>query len=109
MFDLITIGRSNMDLFSMQIGAEFVDTESFATQVGGSPTNIAIGTAQLGLKSAALTAVGNDLVGDFILKYLEKKGVNTSLIPRKPGLSSLALLGVKPPSEFPLLFYRENP
>ncbi|MEM7336015.1 MAG: PfkB family carbohydrate kinase, partial [Chloroflexota bacterium] len=47
--------------------------------------------------------------GDFILKYLEKKGVNTSLIPRKPGLSSLALLGVKPPSEFPLLFYRENP
>lgn len=109
MFDLITIGRSNMDLFSMQIGAEFVETESFAAQVGGSPTNIAIGTAQLGLRSAALTAVGHDLVGDFIINYLQKKGVDTSLIVRKPGLSSLALLGVKPPDQFPLLFYRENP
>lgn len=108
-FDLITIGRSNMDLYSMQIGAEFIETKSFATQVGGSPTNIAIGTAQLGLKSAALTAVGNDLVGDFIINYLDKKGVDTSLVKRKPGLSSLALLGVQPPDRFPLLFYRENP
>lgn len=107
-FDLITIGRCNMDLYSMQIGAEFKDTESFSAQVGGSPTNIAIGTAQLGLRSAALTAVGHDLVGDFIINYLSKKGVDTSLITRKQGMSGLALLGVQPPDKFPLLFYREN-
>lgn len=108
-FDLVTIGRSNMDLFSSDIGAEFVDITGFSPQVGGSPTNIAIGTAQLGVKSAALTAVGHDNVGDFILKYLERKGVDTSLVRRKDGLSSLAVLGVQPPDKFPLLFYRENP
>ena len=109
MFDLITIGRSNMDLFSSDIGAEFVDIKGFVPQVGGSPTNIAIGTARLGLKSATLTAVGNDNVGDFIVTYLERDGVDVSLIKRKPGLSSLAVLGVQPPDKFPLLFYRENP
>ncbi len=109
MFDLITIGRSNMDLYSSDIGADFVDATGFIPQVGGSPTNIAIGTAQLGLKSAALTAVGHDLVGDYILHYLQRKGVDISLVKRKAGLSSLALLGVQPPDHFPLLFYRENP
>lgn len=109
MYDLITIGRSNMDLFSADIGAEFVDATAFIPQVGGSPTNIAIGTAQLGLKSAVITAVGRDLVGDFIIKFLDKKGVQTDLISRKDGLSSLALLGVKPPDQFPLLFYRDSP
>lgn len=109
MYDLITIGRSNMDLYSSDIGAEFVDITGFVPQVGGSPTNIAIGTAQLGVKSAVITAVGHDNVGDFILKYLERKGVDVSLIGRKSGLSSLAILGVQPPDKFPLLFYRENP
>jgi 5-dehydro-2-deoxygluconokinase len=109
MFDLITIGRSNMDLFSSDIGAEFVDITGFLPQVGGSPTNIAIGTSKLGMKTAALTAVGNDNVGDFIITYLERVGVDVSLIKRKPGLSSLAVLGVQPPDKFPLLFYRENP
>ena len=107
--DLITIGRANMDLFSSDIGAEFVDITGFVPQVGGSPTNIAIGTAQLGIKSAAVTAVGHDNVGDFIMTYLKRKGVDTSLIVHKPGLSSLAVLGVQPPDKFPLLFYRENP
>ncbi len=98
-----------MDLFSSDIGAEFVDITGFVPQVGGSPTNIAIGTAQLGLTTAALTAVGNDNVGDFIITYLDRKNVVTELITRKPGLSSLAVLGVQPPDKFPLLFYRENP
>ena len=63
MFDLITIGRSNMDLYSSDIGADFVDITGFLPQVGGSPTNIAIGTSKLGLNTAALTAVGDDNVG----------------------------------------------
>lgn len=109
-YDLVTVGRVNMDLYSRQIGAAFEDTESFDAMVGGSPTNIAIGTARLGLRSAAFTAVGEDRVGDFVLRYLRDEGVDTSFIPRKPGkLTSLALLGVQPPSHFPLSFYREDP
>ena len=109
-YDLVTVGRVNMDLYGQQIGANFEDITGFDAMVGGSPTNIAIGTARLGLRSIAFTAVGDDRVGDFVLRYLNDEGVETRFIPRKAGkLTSLALLGVQPPSNFPLSFYREDP
>ena len=109
-YDLVTVGRINMDLFSRDVGAEFADITGFDAMVGGSPTNIAIGTSRLGLSSAALTAVGDDRVGDFVLRYLRDEQVETAYIPRIAGkLTSLALLGVQPPSHFPLSFYREDP
>lgn len=108
--DLITVGRVNLDLYSQQIGAPFREVTGFEAMVGGSPTNIAIGTARLGLRSAAFTAVGEDQVGDLILHRLAGDGVNTDFVLRKPGhLSSLALLGVEPPDQFPLMFYRSDP
>ena len=109
-YDLIAVGRANMDLFAQQIGADFEDIRGFDAMVGGSPTNIAIGTARLGLRSVAFTGVGTDRVGDFILRYLAHEGVITDFIPRlEDKLTSLALIGVKPPDEFPLSFYRDDP
>ena len=109
-YDLITVGRVNMDLFAQDIGAEFADITGFDAAVGGSPTNIAMGTARLGLRSAAFTAVGEDTVGEFVLRYLRDAGVATDFVKCKPGKRiSLALVGVQPPSRFPLTFYRDDP
>lgn len=108
-YDVITMGRSSIDLYSNDVGAPFVDIQSFAAYVGGSPTNIAVGTCRLGLRSALLTAVGEDLVGDFIVNFLNKEGVATEFISRKPGARSSAVaLGIEPPDKFPLVFYRDN-
>lgn len=108
-YDLITMGRSSIDLYANNIGVPFVEIESFAAYVGGSPTNIAVGTRRLGLRTALLTAVGDDLVGDFILRALEAEGVETRFIPRKAGArSSAVLLGIQPPDKFPLVFYRDH-
>jgi len=110
LLDLITVGRVNLDLYSQQIGAPFREVTGLEAMVGGSPTNIAIGTARLGLQAAAFTAVGEDQVGDLILHRLACDGVDTRFVLRKPGyLSSLALLGVEPPDHFPLMFYRIDP
>lgn len=110
MFDLITMGRVGMDLFSEQVGAAFEAIESFSTSVGGSPTNVAIGSSRLGLKTAVLTGVGQDKVADFVRAYLEKEGVDTRFVFSKgAGRTGLAVVGVEPPSTFPLTFYRENP
>ena len=109
MFDLITIGRSSIDLYANDIGVPFTDITSFAAYVGGSPTNIAVGARRLGLNSALLTAVGNDPVGDFILHFLNKEGVVTDYIPRKEGnRTSAVVLGIEPPDKFPLVYYRDN-
>lgn len=108
-YDLITLGRSSIDLYANDVGAPFVEIQSFAAYVGGSPTNIAVAARRLGLRTALLTAVGEDLVGDFILHFLQKEGVETAFIPRKPGRrSSAVLLGIEPPDKFPLVFYRDN-
>jgi 5-dehydro-2-deoxygluconokinase len=108
-YDLITMGRSSIDLYANDVGAPFVEIQSFAAYVGGSPTNIAVAARRLGLETALLTAVGDDLVGDFILHFLQQEGVEIAYIPRKPGRrSSAVLLGIEPPDKFPLVFYRDN-
>lgn len=108
-FDLITIGRSSIDLYSNDIGAPFPDIRTFGAYIGGSPLNIAVGARRLGLKTALLTAVGPDKVGEFILERLRREGVETRFIPQKPGTrSSAVLLGIEPPDRFPITFYREG-
>src|SRR6266702_3022048 len=108
-YDVITMGRSSIDLYSNDIGAPFEEITSFAAYVGGCPTNISVGTRRLGLQSAVLTAVGEDQVGNFILHFLRQEGVETRFIPHKPGRrSSAVVLGIEPPDRFPLTYYREN-
>ncbi len=108
-WDSLHMGRSSIDLYSNDIGRPFVEIDSFAAYVGGSPTNISVGGRRLGLKTALLTAVGEDPVGDFILHFLNNEGVETRFIPRKAAQrTSAAVLGIEPPDKFPLVFYREN-
>lgn len=108
-YDTLHIGRSSIDLYANDIGASFTDIKSFAAYVGGSPTNISVGVRRLGLRSALLTGLGEDPVGDFILKFLEPEGVETQFIQRKPGhRTSAVVLGIEPPDRFPLVYYRDN-
>src|SRR5947209_12717726 len=108
-YDVITMGRSSIDLYSNDVGAPFVEITSFAAYVGGCPTNIGVGTRRLGLRSALLTAVGDDQVGNFILHFLQREDVETQFFRRKPGRrSSAVVLGIEPPDRFPLTYYREN-
>ncbi len=108
-FDLITFGRSSIDLYSNDIGSKFPDITAFGAYIGGSPLNIAVGAQRLGLRTALLTAVGADQVGTFILERLRREGVNTEFVPVKPGArSSAVVLGIEPPDRFPIQFYRDN-
>src|SRR5215212_8582286 len=108
-YDSLHMGRSSIDLYSNDVGAPFVNITSFAAYVGGSPTNISVGAHRLGLKSAIVTGVGYDPVGDFILHFLNNEGVDTQYTVRKQGKrSSAVVLGIEPPDKFPLVYYRDN-
>ena len=107
--DLITIGRSSVDLYGVQVGGRLEDVGTFGKYIGGSPTNIACGTARLGLKSAVITGVGDEHMGRFILEQLAREGVETRGVKVDPGrLTALVLLGIRDEEQFPLIFYREN-
>jgi 5-dehydro-2-deoxygluconokinase len=107
--DVIAIGRSSVDLYGQQIGGRLEDMGSFIKAVGGCPTNIAIGTARLGLKSAVITRVGDEQMGRFILEQLEREGVETRGVVTDPKrLTALVVLGVRDEKTFPLIFYRTD-
>ena len=109
MLDLITIGRSSVDLYGAQVGGRLEDMRSFDKYIGGSPTNIAAGTARLGLKSALITRVGDEHMGRFIREQLLAEGVDVRGVKTDPErLTALVLLGIRDEAQFPLIFYREN-
>ena len=45
--DVLTIGRSGVDIYPLQIGVSLEDVESFGKFLGGSPTNVAVAAARL--------------------------------------------------------------
>jgi 5-dehydro-2-deoxygluconokinase len=107
--DLIAIGRSSVDLYGAQVGGRLEDMASFSKAVGGCPTNIAIGTARLGLKSGLITRVGDEHMGRYIREQCAREGVDVSGIHTDPNrLTSLVILGVRDDKTFPLIFYRDN-
>jgi 5-dehydro-2-deoxygluconokinase len=107
--DLITIGRSSVDLYGEQVGGRLEDMGSFAKYVGGSPTNTAIAAARLGLKTGLLTRVGADHMGRFIREELVREGVDVRGVHSDPArLTALVVLGIRDRETFPLIFYREN-
>lgn len=107
--DLITIGRSSVDLYGQQIGGRLEDMASFAKSVGGSPANIAIGAARLGLKTGFITRVGNEQMGRFIREQLLREGVALDGVTTDPHrLTALVILGVRDDRSFPHIFYRTD-
>lgn len=107
--DVITIGRAGVDLYGSQIGGRLEDMGSFDKYIGGSPTNIACGTARLGLKSGLITRVGDEHMGRFIREELERHGVSTQGVKTdSERLTALVILGIRDETQFPLIFYREN-
>jgi 5-dehydro-2-deoxygluconokinase len=109
LLDLITVGRSSVDLYGQQLGGRLEDMSSFAKFLGGSPTNTAAGAARLGLRTGLLTRVGADHMGRFIREQLAREGVDVAGVIADPErLTALVVLGIRDRESFPLLFYREN-
>jgi 5-dehydro-2-deoxygluconokinase len=107
--DVICIGRCSVDLYGQQIGSRFEDIASFAKSVGGSPANMAIGTARLGLKSGLITRVGDEQMGRFVLEQMHREGVALDGIKTDAQrLTALVLLAVEDEGVSPHIFYRTD-
>lgn len=108
-FDLVCLGRAGVDLYASQIGSRLEDVSSFSKYIGGSSTNIACCSSRMGLRTALITRVGNEHMGEFIREQLQREGVDTRNVVTDPDrLTALVILGIKDKDTFPLIFYREN-
>ena len=107
--EVLTIGRVSVDLYPQQSGVPLSEVQSFAKSIGGSPTNVAVACARLGRRAAVVTRVGDDGFGQYIRTALaEEFGVDNRFVSTDPELrTALAFCALDPPTDPPLLFYRE--
>lgn len=104
--DLLTVGRVGVDIYPLQNGP-LKDVTTFAKYLGGTATNVAVGAARLGRKTAVLTKVGPDGFGDYVREAMGEFGVDASYVGTAEGLlTPVVFCELNPPEDPPLLFYR---
>jgi 5-dehydro-2-deoxygluconokinase len=111
LYDLITFGRSGVDVYPRQTGVGLADVESFGKFLGGSPTNVAVAAARHGLRSAVITGVGADPFGEFVRRAIRGFGVDDAFVSTIEGPPTpVTFCEIFPPDHFPIYFYRgEHP
>jgi 5-dehydro-2-deoxygluconokinase len=108
--DFIGIGRLCIDLNANEINRPMEETVTFTKYVGGSPANITIGMARLGMKAGFIGRVANDQMGRFIVQYLKNNNIDTSHIVTdlSGSVTGLAFTEIKSPTDCSILMYRDN-
>lgn len=109
-YDLVAIGRAAVDLNAVEYNRPMEETMTFKKYVGGSPANIAIGSARLGSKVKFIGKVSDDQHGRYVVNYMDEKGVDTSdmVFDQEGHKIGLTFTEIKSPSESSILMYREE-
>jgi 5-dehydro-2-deoxygluconokinase len=106
--DVLTMGRTGVDLYPLQQGIGLEEVTSFGKFLGGSPTNVAVAAARHGRSTAVITRTGNDSLGVFIRQELERLNVSAEYATAIEGMKTpIVLCEIFPPDNFPLYFYRD--
>jgi 5-dehydro-2-deoxygluconokinase len=106
-FDVLTMGRVGVDLYPEQRGVPLADVETFAKSLGGSPTNVAVGAARLGHRTAVITKVGDDALGSYVRKALRGFGVDDRFVGTDPEhRTPIVLCELLDPASPSIVFYR---
>lgn len=78
--DILCVGETLIDFIGTQVEEPIDKTKDYHRYLGGSPTNVAMNMARLGLKVEMVATVGTDGFGDYILNRLKETNVSTTYI-----------------------------
>jgi fructokinase len=93
---IVSCGEALIDFVPM-VGSD--GSRGFRPLPGGSPFNIALAVARLGVPAGFLARLSTDLFGDLLLDCMVENGVDTSLVRRSDEPSTLAFVDVTPGQE----------
>lgn len=106
MFDIVALGELLID-FTYH-GRSENGMRLFEQNPGGAPANVLCAASNLGLSTAFIGKVGQDMHGDYLRKMLEEKGVDTSgLISAKDAFTTLAFVELSETGERKFSFARK--
>lgn len=111
-FDYTSMGFHTFDALCRPVteippggGTFFVD--EFTLAVSGAAGSAAIVAAKHGLKVQAVGGVGNDLMGDWVLRRFAEFGVDTQMMQRVPNMTtSSSVVTTRPDGQRPALHKR---
>ena len=106
--EVVGIGEVLIDFVATKPGS-YEEVATFQKCFGGAPMNTLVGISRLGRKSGAIAAVGEDPFGQFLIKELEKNGVDTSQVKVKKGTRTTITFVANEPEtgERTFIFYRK--
>ena len=110
MIEALVIGRVGVDFTPASPRTSLAAADTFIRAVGGFAGNIGTGLARLGIRTALISAVGDDGHGDHVRTFLAGEGIDAHSIVTRPGSrTQVAFFEVWPPEHFPVTFYRPAP
>jgi 5-dehydro-2-deoxygluconokinase len=106
-FEVITFGRSGVDIYPEQVGVGLEDVQTFGKYLGGTTANVAVAAARLGRRAAIITGVGDDPFGRYVRSQLRTLGVDDRFVVTNSEYPTpVTFCEIFPPDHFPLYFYR---
>ncbi len=106
--DVLCVGEALVDFLPDGKGRKVRDVERWTRCSGGSPANVAIGTARLGARAAFLGVVGEDEFGHFLRGSLEREGVDTRWMRQtREARTGLAFVSIAEDGDRSFVFYRK--
>ncbi|PWG65738.1 carbohydrate kinase family protein [Spiribacter halobius] len=102
---IICCGEALIDFVPMT-GAD--GARGYRPCIGGSPLNVAIAAARLGVPTGFLTRLSSDFFGDQLADGLAGNGVDLGYVTRAEQPSTLAFVSLAPGEEPQFAFYSEN-
>ena len=102
---LICIGEILADM----IGEEKNGVTTYERKAGGAPFNVACALKKFGAEVKFVGSVGDDLIGQFLIKYATDFGMDTTYIFRHPDRNTtLAFVELNEEGDRSFCFYRKN-
>ena len=78
--DIISVGELLIDMISIDFADKIDEVETFKRIVGGSPANLAMNMRRLGNNVRLVSTVGRDDMGNFLMDFVKKLDLDTSLM-----------------------------
>lgn len=104
--DVLFLGGTSIDLIQNKNKR---DRPVFLASTGGSITNSAVMAAKLGLKTALISRIGKDPLGDFAVRFLSSCKVNTSGIIQDSGIRTpIAIANIDRHGDSRYTFYKNT-
>lgn len=102
---ILCVGEILADMIGTKKGENVV----YERKAGGAPFNVACAVKRFGGESSFVGCVGDDVIGDFLIGFVEKRGPQSRFIARRQDANTtLAFVELAKDGERSFCFYRRN-